>query len=225
MLKDVFGSAEHQERASYGLGYKLTLARNKGDAVLDKPPGIADARTKVDDIHWYVPPYTLTTSQQGIIYKQILSKTPTELRYIERSVFMNKVNNQNLWNFELGGPENMNVPIWFINGFQSRNRQDSQDLNNHTFYILPITSAQCINGTEKYLDAGILLISDHDIFSQGYDQIKEAFRVLRKMRSLNRIYQIMTLDLQTSGLRILVVIHTFLIWDINKISQLTKQSM
>ena len=28
--------------------------------------------------------------------------TPTELRYIERSVFMKEVNNQKLWIFELG---------------------------------------------------------------------------------------------------------------------------
>ena len=29
MLKDVFGFAEHQEKATYGLGYKLTLTRKK----------------------------------------------------------------------------------------------------------------------------------------------------------------------------------------------------
>ena len=44
MLKDVFGFAEQQEEATYGLGYKLTLTRNKDDAVLDKAAGIADAR-------------------------------------------------------------------------------------------------------------------------------------------------------------------------------------
>ena len=34
--------------------------------------------------------------------KQTLSKTPTDFRYIERPVFMKKVDNQKLWNFELG---------------------------------------------------------------------------------------------------------------------------
>ena len=33
MLKDVFGFAELQEKATCGLGYKLTLTRNKDDAV------------------------------------------------------------------------------------------------------------------------------------------------------------------------------------------------
>ena len=41
----------------------------------------------------------------------MLSKTPTELRYVERYVFMKQVNNQNTWNFELGSQESMNVPI------------------------------------------------------------------------------------------------------------------
>ena len=37
--------------------------------------------------------------------KQITDKLPTELRYVERSVFMKEVNTQNLWSFELGTQE------------------------------------------------------------------------------------------------------------------------
>ena len=51
MLRDIFGFAEHQEKATYGLGYKLTLTRNKDDAVIDKAGGIADARIRIDHIH------------------------------------------------------------------------------------------------------------------------------------------------------------------------------
>ena len=54
--------------------------------------------------------------------------TPTKLRYVERSVFMKEVNNQNSWNFELGSQENMSVPIWIIIGFQQRDGRDSQKL-------------------------------------------------------------------------------------------------
>ena len=180
MLKDVFGFAEHQEKATYGLGYKLTLTRNKDDAVIDKANGIADARIKIDLIHWYIPHYTPSIQQQSNLSKQFLRKTPTELRYVERSVFMEEVNNQNVWNFEHGSHENMNVPICIIIGFQQRDRQDSQNLNNDTFCRLPVVSAQCIIGTEKYPDAGILLNYDDDDYSQGYHQIKEAFRALTK---------------------------------------------
>ena len=156
MLKDVFGFAEHQEKATYGLGYKITLTRNKDDAVIDKANGIADARIRIDHIQWYVPHYTPSIQQQSNLSKQILSKTPTELRYVERSVSMKQVNNQNVWNYELGSQENMNVPIWIIIGFQQQDRQDSQNLNNDTFCRLPVVSAQYIIGTEKYPDAGIL---------------------------------------------------------------------
>ena len=157
MLKDVFGFAEHQEKATYGLGYKLTLTRNKDDAVKDKANATADARIRIDHIHWYVPHYTPSIQQQSTLSKKILSKTPTELRYVERSVFMKEVNNQNV-----------------------QDRQDSQNLINDTFCRLPVVSAQCIIGTEKYPDAGILLIYDDDDYSQGYHQIKEAFRALTK---------------------------------------------
>ena len=67
--------------------------------------------------------------KQSIISKQILNKTPTQLRYIERFVFMKEVNKENLWNFELGSHENMNVPIWIIIGFRQQDRQESQNSN------------------------------------------------------------------------------------------------
>ena len=180
MLKNFFGFIEGQEKATYGLGYKLTLTRNKDEAVKDKVASIADARIKIDHIHWYVPHYTHSMSQQAILSKQILNKTPTELRYIERSVFMKEVNNQNVWNFELGSQENINIPIWVIIGFQQQDRQDSQNLNNDIFCRLPVVSAVCFIGTEKYPDASILLNYDDDDYSQGYHQIKEAFKALTK---------------------------------------------
>ena len=180
MLKDIFGFAECQEKATYGLGYKLTLTRNEDDAVIDKAGGIAEVRTRIDHIHWSVPQYTPSIQQQSTLSKQFLSKTPTELRYVERSVFMKEVNNQNLWNVELGSHENMNVPIWIIIGFQQRDRHDSQNLNNDTFCRLPVVSAQCNIGVGKYPDNSILLNYDNDDYSQGYHQIKEAFKVLTK---------------------------------------------
>ena len=132
-----------------------------------------------------MPHYTPSIQQQSILHNQFSKKIPTELRYIERSVFMKEVNNQNLRNFELGSQESMNVPIWIVIGFQQRDRQDSQNLNNDTFYGLPVTSCQCVIGTEKNPDAGILLnYDDDDDYSQGYHQIKEAFRALTKDNTL-----------------------------------------
>ena len=57
----------------------------------------------------------------------------------------------------MGTQEGVNVPIYIIVGFQQRDRQDSQNENNDTFYRPPVTSAQCNIWTEKYPDNIILL--------------------------------------------------------------------
>ena len=126
MPKNVFGFAEHQEKATYGLGNKLTLTRNKTDAPLHKAVAFDDARIKIESFNWYVPHYTLSVQQQGILSKQILGETPKELRHTERSVFVKELNIQNLWNFEVGGQKSTIVPIWIIIGFQQSERQDSK---------------------------------------------------------------------------------------------------
>ena len=93
---------------------------------------------------------------------------------------MKEVNTQNLWTFDLGTHEGINVPIWIIVGFQQNDRQHDHNLNNDSFYRPPVISAQCIIGTEKYPDSAILLNYNDDDYSQGYTQIKEAFRALSK---------------------------------------------
>ena len=180
MLKDVFAFAESQEKAIYGLDYKLTLTRIEDDDDIDKTEGIADARIENDHFHWYVTHYTPSTQEQIVLQNQNLKKTPTELRYFERCVFMKEVNYQSLWNFKLDSQKIMNVPILITIGFQRRNRQDSRNLNNDSFYKLPVTSSHCVIGTEKYPDAGIILNYGCDDYNQGYHEIEEAFRALTK---------------------------------------------
>ena len=77
VLKEVFGFAENQEKATYGLGYKLILTRNKDDAVIDKAAGFADARIKMDHIHWYVRRFTPSIQQQTILSDQIFRSENT----------------------------------------------------------------------------------------------------------------------------------------------------
>ena len=74
----------------------------------------------------------------------------------------------------------MNVPIRITIGFQQRDRQDSQKLINDTFCSLPVISVQCMIGTEKMTDAGIILNYDDDDYSQGYCHIREFFRALTR---------------------------------------------
>ena len=111
---------------------------------------------------------------------QMKNESPTNLHYPERSVFMKEVNTQNFWSFELGRQEGVNVPIWIYVVFQQNDRQHDQNLNNDTFVRLPVISVQVGIGTEKYPDTAILLNYNDDDYSQGYGQIKEAFRFLTK---------------------------------------------
>ena len=185
-LKDLFGFAEHQEKATCGLGCKLTKTRNSDNAVLNKANATAIGKIKTNSIKGYVPHYTASLKEQGIIMKQITDRIPTELRYVERSVFMKEVKTQNLWSSELGTHEKMNVPIWIIVGFRRRDRQDSQKLASDTFCRLPITSAQCIIATEKYPDSAILLNYDDDDYIECYGLIKEASKALTKDDILER---------------------------------------
>ena len=179
-VKDVFSFVEYQEKATYGLGYKLTFTRNSDNAVLNKGNAINNGKIKINAIEWYVPHYTPSTQQQSMLSKQILNKTPREINYPEKSVFMKEVNTQNFWTFELGTLEGVNFPIWIFVVFQRNDRQHDQNLNNDTFVWLPVIYAQVVIGTERYPDSSILLNYDEDDYSQGYGQVKEAFKALTK---------------------------------------------
>ena len=179
-LKDIFGFAEHQEKGTYGLEYKLTLTRNTDNAVLNKDNAVANGRVKINSLDWYVPHYSPNLEEYNKLMNQIKKNSPTLLHYPERSVFMKEVNTQNLWSFELGTQEGINVPIWIFVAFQQNDRQHDQNLNHDTFVRLPAISAQCFIGTEKYPDSSILLNYNDDNYSQGYGQIKEAFKALTK---------------------------------------------
>ena len=179
-LKDVFGFAEYQKKATYGLDYKLTLTKNSDNAVLSKGNATNNGKIKFIAIEWCVPHYTPSMQQQSILSTQILYKTPTEIKDPERSVFMKEVNTQNFWTFELGTQVGINIPIWIFVVFQQNDRQHDQNLNNDTFVKFPVISAQVVIGTERYPDSGILLNYDDDDYSQGYGQIKEAFKTLTK---------------------------------------------
>ena len=180
MLKDTFGFAEHQEKGTYGLGCTLILTRNNDTAVLNKGIATNNAKIKINSIDWYVPHYTPPPSQENILMNQIVNKKPTELQFVERNVLMEEVDTQNLWTFELGTQEGINIPVWIVVGFQQSDRQHDQNTNNDTFYRPQVTSAQCIIESEKNYDSALLLNCDDDEYSQGYDQIKEGFRALTK---------------------------------------------
>ena len=156
------------------------MKRDTDNAVVNNNNAINNAKIKINAIKWYVPHYTPSLEQYNILKNRIVKKMPTELLYPERSVFMTEVITQNFWTFELAIQEGINVSMWIYVVFQENERQHDQNSNNDTFYRMPVTSCQCIVGTEKYADSAVLLNYDDDVCSQGYGQIKETFKTLTK---------------------------------------------
>ena len=60
---------------------------------------------------------------------------------------------------------------------------------------------------DKNPDAGIFLHYNDDKYSQGYSQVEEAFRALKRLMFFNRINYMMILDLQMLELMKLVSIY------------------
>ena len=147
---------------------------------MNKDNAVANGRVKINSLDWYVPHYSPNLEEYNKLMNQIKKNSPTLRHYPERSVFMKEVKTQNLWTFDLGTQESSIVPIWIFVALHQNDRQNDQNLNNDTFYRPLVTSAQCIIGTEKYPDSGILLNYNDDDYSQGYGQIKEAFKALTK---------------------------------------------
>ena len=94
-MRKTFGSAEHYETASYGLGYKLTLTRIPDNAVLNQDNATNNVKIKYNALEWYVPLYTPNLEEYKELLNQSKNKTPTQLHYPEKSVFMKEVNTQN----------------------------------------------------------------------------------------------------------------------------------
>ena len=147
---------------------------------MNKDNAINNVKIKIISIDWYVPHYTPLTTQQNILTNQIVNKTPIDLQYVERSVFMKDVKTQIFWTCELGTQEGINIPIWTILGSQQSDRQHGQNSNKDTFYRPPVTSAQCIIGSEKYPVLAILKNYNDNGFSQVYSQIRAVFRAPTK---------------------------------------------
>ena len=86
MLKVFLNFAVHQERGTYGPGYRLTLSRNSDNALLNKGNALNNAKIICNNIDWMLPTFKPNLEQQNVIMNQIEKKMAIELRYIERSI-------------------------------------------------------------------------------------------------------------------------------------------
>ena len=68
-VKDVFGFSDCQEKATFGLGYKIKLTSSSDNSVLNKDKASNNGKSKVNSIEMYVPHYTASIPQQAILAK------------------------------------------------------------------------------------------------------------------------------------------------------------
>ena len=173
-LTDLFGFAD-QEKITYGLGYNLCLKRNNNNDAIIRTGAADEAKINIKDIGWYIPHYSPRMENQQLVMDQILNKEPTELYYIERTVFRKDVNTNNNWTFELG-MSGESTPTWVCVAFQARNKVNSQTHDNSTFDQLPVSSAVCRIGSENYPDNGIVCDYDRNNYYEAYNEIESFFR-------------------------------------------------
>ena len=174
-LIDIFGFAD-QDKITYGLGYNLTLKRNSDNDGIHRANAVANGKMVIKDISWYVEKYTPNLDNQQLIADQLLSETPTELYYEERSEYRKKIPNDGLFTFEVGIENSKNIPSWIIIGFMADEKFDSQlHDNNNIFDWLPISQAVCRIGSERYPGNYINLNYPRNNFHEAYYQIENFF--------------------------------------------------
>ena len=85
-----------QGKATYGVGYKLTLTVNQSFATLKQAAANTSSNYVSSTIFCYLQHYTLYIHSPAILSKHNISKAPTELNYIDGSVPMRDINRQRL---------------------------------------------------------------------------------------------------------------------------------
>ena len=173
-LTDIFGFAD-QEKITYGLGYQLILKRNTNDDAIFRAGGDA-AKIVIKNIDWNIAHYTPSIQNQTLVKEQILNKEPTELKFLERTVFRKNVDTNNNWIFELGQSENLN-PVYIIVGFMRQNKFNSQTQNNSVFDTLPIIQAQTKIGSENFPENAILCNYNRYNYCEAYYEIENFFKM------------------------------------------------
>ena len=138
-LTDLIEFADHGTK-TYGLGYSLTLKRNKDNDPIIRFNAVDAAKIDVKDNAWYISQYTLSMEIQHIVPEQRLDENPNELYYIERTVHRKDVNTDIKWTFEIGNSVE-STPTFVIVGLEARYKIDSQTHNNSTFDTMSLSNA------------------------------------------------------------------------------------
>ena len=101
---------------------------------------------------------------------------------------MKNGNTENVWTFELGVGDGIDIPIYLIFGFMHRVQFNQQHKNYITFWRLSVVNALCIIRSEKYRDGGLNCNCAVDKYSQAFGEIVSCFRHKLKIKFYNHIW-------------------------------------
>ena len=94
------------------------MKRNMDNSVLSRNAGTVDGKIDIKDISWFIHHYNPSVIIQDLFNQQILTKMPTEIPYIKRSLCSKHVQKQIEWNFDFGVGGGIDLLIYVIEGFQ-----------------------------------------------------------------------------------------------------------
>ena len=120
-MSDLVGFVNDLEKIIYGLGFKLTLKRNKNDRALSRVNAGADAvandaNIDIRYISWCVPSIDPSNDNRIIVPKGLSKKNNVDFSYYERKTFYKNVPNDTNFLFDLGMESGMQRPQ-YINWF------------------------------------------------------------------------------------------------------------
>ena len=150
-LFDFIGFAD-QHKISYCLRYNLILKRDINSNAIYRTTVESEAKIAIRIFAGYVEKITPTLDNQQSVADQMLSKTPTELYYEERTVFRKRFKNAGTWELQLGIESGKNILSFVIIACMENDKFGSQTHDNSAFFWLPMSSAVCRLGSERYLD-------------------------------------------------------------------------
>ena len=107
------------------------------------------------NISWFVAYYTPSRPRKSMLSRHNTSKAPTEVHFIEKSVFMQGKKFQKNGSFKLGVEKEGSVSVFIEGGLQLTDRIKSQKLPIYIFLRPLVITAKCLIGTEKHSEVGL----------------------------------------------------------------------
>ena len=157
----VFLFPNHQQKTA-----KKSLKKDSNHTELSRHAGTVNGKIDIKNKNWFVSHFTQSTIESDLLNEQNLTKYPTEIADIERSVTSKIVQQQDAWKIDLGVGQGTHLSFYVEVGVHQWDRIGNQALKIDRFYTAPVTFAQRNIEIEKNPDSALNLDSRNGRFCQ-----------------------------------------------------------